>query len=276
MKKKHLVRIATICMAATLTFAPASASAASLKKGSSGSEVKMVQETLKELGYFTYPKVTGYYGKITVNAVKRFQKENGMTPDGVVGSRTRKALLEYTNSEEASVSTLSAKSASVVDYNKVGALDWFKKVQYIFDRGDVAEVMDVDTGRTFYLKRTFGTNHADVEPLTREDTNTIKEIWGGWTWTRRAVVVKVDGYILAGSLSAMPHAGRDSKPAAQYVSGRSGGYGWGQNLDAVKDNGVNGVLDLHFKNSRNHNTNKVKKAHQDMVNKAAKYISSHY
>lgn len=275
MKKKYITRIATICMAATLAFTPASASAA-LRKGSSGTEVKIVQETLKELGYFTYPKATGYFGKITVSAVKKFQKANGLDPDGVIGSRTRKALLDKSNGQEASISTLSAKTASVVDYNKVGALDWFKKVQYVFDRGDVAEVMDVETGKTFYLKRTFGTNHADVEPLTREDTNIIKGIWGGWTWTRRAVVVKVNGYILAGSLSAMPHAGRDSKPAVQYVSGRSGGYGYGKNLDAVKDNGVNGVMDLHFKNSRNHNTNKVKKAHQDMVNKAAEYISSHY
>ncbi len=276
MKKKNLIRMATICMAAALTFSPMSAAAA-LRKGSSGSDVKVVQETLKELGYFTYPKLTGYYGSITVNAVKKFQKDNGLDPDGVVGKQTKSVLYGITDQTvQASTLRLASVAQSDTDPDKKGDLDWFKKVQYIFKRGDVAEIIDVDTGRSFYLKRTYGTNHADVEPLTRKDANIIKDIWGGWTWTRRAVVVKIDGYILAGSLSAMPHAGRDSKPSAAYVSGRSGGYGWGQNLDAVKGNGVDGVLDLHFKNSRNHNTNAVKKAHQDMVKKAAAYIKNNY
>ena len=279
MKKKYMIRIASICMAAALAFTPANAYAAALKKGSSGTEVRMVQETLKELGYFTYSRTTGYFGSITVSAVKKFQKDHGIRPDGVVGKLTKNALLDNNESaENTEVTTLSLASENTTEVaaDHKGALDWYSKVQYIFARGDVAEVMDVDTGRTFYMKRTFGTNHADVEPLTREDANIIKDIWGGWTWTRRAVVVKIDGYVLAGSLSAMPHAGVDSKAAEKYVSSRSGGYGWGQNLDAVKDNGVSGVMDLHFKNSRTHNTNSVKQAHQVMVKKAAEYIAENY
>ncbi len=272
MKKKNLIRIATICMAATMAFTPASALAA-LRKGSSGSEVKIIQDTLKELGYFTYPKSTGYFGSITVSAVKRFQRDNGLTPDGVVGKQTKSILFSDTTSENIADASLVSPSA---DPGKIGALDWYKEVQYIFGRGDVAEIIDVDTGRSFYLKRTYGTNHADVEPLTKKDANIIKDIWGGWSWNRRAVVVKVDGYVLAGSLCAMPHAGIDSKPAEAYVSGRSGGYGRGCNLDAVKNNGVNGVMDLHFKNSRTHGTNSVNKAHQDMVKKAAEYINNNY
>ncbi len=277
MKKKYLIRVATVCMAVLMAFTPVNASAAVLKKGSRGSEVKVVQDSLKKLGYFTYSKSTGYFGSITLKAVKQFQRDHGITPDGIVGRLTQNALNSYTlNNTEDTVRSLSTEKSTVTDPDKMGALDWFKKVQYIFKRGDVAEVIDIDTGRSFYLKRTFGTNHADVEPLTKKDASIIKDIWGGWSWTRRAVVVKIDGYILAGSLSAMPHAGRDSKPAEIYVSGRSGGYGWGQNLDAVKNNGVDGVMDLHFKNSRNHNTNLVKKAHQDMVNKAATYIKNNY
>ena len=38
----------------------------------------------------------------------------------------------------------------------------------------------------------------------------------------------------------MFHAGVDSKPANVYVNNRSGGYGYGQNLDAVKGNGADG------------------------------------
>ncbi|HKL99048.1 MAG TPA: peptidoglycan-binding domain-containing protein [Mobilitalea sp.] len=283
MKKKNIFRIATICMTAAIAFTPINASASSLlRKGSRGYEVKQVQMTLQELGYFTYPKATGYFGNITLNAVKKFQRDNGIKQDGLVGRLTKNALSEKEDDIETSdITNLSAnkvKAATAGDIasNKKGDLNWFSKVQYIFDRGDVAVITDVDTGRTFSLQRTYGTNHADVEPLTKKDANTIKDIWGGWTWTRRAVVVEIDGYVLAGSLAAMPHAGVDSKPAVKYVSRRSGGYGWGQNLDEVKNNGVSGVLDLHFKKSKTHGTNKVNYKHQDMVNKAAKYIDNNY
>lgn len=275
MKNKNIIRIAAACIAAVMAFSPADALAASLlKRGSSGSEVKTVQTTLKGLGYFTYPRATGYYGSVTERAVRQFQEDHDISPDGIVGRLTKSALLIGEDGPEEEAST--RLMATEVDDSKKGDLDWFSEVQYIFDRGDVAKITDIDTGRIFMLKRTYGTNHADVEPLTREDAETIKDIWGGWEWTRRAVVVEVDGYILAGSLSAMPHAGMDDAPAEQYISRRSGGYGWGQNLDAVKDNGVNGVIDLHFKNSRNHNTNQIKKAHQDMVKKAAAYIEENY
>lgn len=275
MRNKNLIRIASVCMAAAMALTPINASAATLlKKGSRGTEVKMVQTSLRELGYFTYPRVTGYYGSVTEKAVKQFQRDYGIRSDGVIGKLTRGAL--YGNKETIKKSGISILSISNASSEKMGALDWFSKVQYIFDRGDVAKITDVDTGRSFQVKRTFGTNHADVEPLTKEDTETIKKIWGGWKWTRRAVVVEIDGYVIAASLSAMPHAGVDSKPAVKYVSNRSGGYGYGKNLDAVKNNGVSGVLDLHFKNSRNHNTNRVKQAHQDMVRKAEQYIAKNY
>jgi len=134
----------------------------------------------------------------------------------------------------------------------------------------------VDTGKSFYLRRTFGHNHADVEPLTKEDAAIIKEIWGGkWNWERRAVVVETGGYVLAGSMTAFPHAGRDDKPAVLVCDNLSGGYGRGQNLDAVKGNGVDGHMDIHFLNSLTHETNVMQKVHQDAVAKAAKYIKEH-
>jgi len=269
MKHKNIVRIAVISMAAFMTFAPINASAASLlKRGCSGTEVKMVQTTLKDMGYYTYPKITGYYGSITEAAVKRFQKDNDISTDGKIGNITRRAL----NTETKSLSASEVPLVKVSNSSKAGSFDWFSKVQYIWQRGMDAVITDIDTGRTFQLKRTFGTNHADVEPLTKKDASVIKDIWGGWTWTRRAVLVQVGGYTLAGSMSAMPYAGVDDAPAVEVVSGRSGGYGRGNNLDEVKNNGVSGVMDLHFLNSRTHGSNIVKQAHQVMVKKAAEYI----
>ena len=68
---------------------------------------------------------------------------------------------------------------------------------------------------------------------------------------------------------AMPHAGVDKSPADKYISSRSGGYGRGANLDKIKNNGMSGVVDVHFLNSRTHNTNKVDKKHQACVKEAA-------
>ncbi len=289
MKKKLGMKITAVCMAFFMATAPISASAASiLKIGSSGKEVKTVQSSLKELGYYKYGKITGYYGDITKSAVKRFQKENGAVADGIVGKKTlsllnnavkekaddktvEKQAIEAISAEKTSTSTIKLESTDI-SAEKAGDFDWFKEVKFIWNRGEVAIVTDVDTGKSFEVKRTYGTNHADVEPLTKADTNIIKDIWGGFSWERRAVVVQVGGYTIAGSMTAMPHAGVDSVAANKYVRNRSAGYGRGVNLDAVKGNGCSGVMDLHFKNSRTHTTNRKQSSQQNMVKKAANYI----
>ncbi len=61
------------------------------KYGSSGSEVRSIQTRLTELGYFS-GKVDGIFGSQTKNAVIKFQKDYGLTADGIVGSNTLKAL----------------------------------------------------------------------------------------------------------------------------------------------------------------------------------------
>ncbi len=62
-----------------------------LRKGDSGSDVKTVQQRLAELGYFT-GTVDGKYGDATVTAMKAFQKNNGLTQDGVFGAKTRTVM----------------------------------------------------------------------------------------------------------------------------------------------------------------------------------------
>jgi len=78
------VNILVICLAQT-------ADAASLQRGSSGSAVKQVQSKLKSWGYYS-GSVDGIFGSATESAVKAFQRKNGLTVDGKVGSQTLKAL----------------------------------------------------------------------------------------------------------------------------------------------------------------------------------------
>ncbi len=88
MSKKTRIVIA----AALLTlFTVASVSAAVYKKGSSGSVVVKIQTKLKNWGYYT-GAVDGVYGAGTESAVKRFQKKNGLTADGICGPATLAAM----------------------------------------------------------------------------------------------------------------------------------------------------------------------------------------
>lgn len=61
------------------------------KLGSSGNEVTAIQKALKERGLFT-ADVTGYYGTQTQAAVRKFQKQKGLTVDGIAGPATLSAL----------------------------------------------------------------------------------------------------------------------------------------------------------------------------------------
>ena len=79
-----------------------------LRLGMSGSKVKDMQKRLKELGYLSSSQVSGYFGDETEEAVKLFQKRNGLSQDGAVGSKT----LEKLNSSGAkrAPSTATAKA----------------------------------------------------------------------------------------------------------------------------------------------------------------------
>lgn len=57
------------------------------KYGSSGDEVRRIQQKLSDLGYYK-DRVDGIYGINTQNAVKSFQRNVGLTADGIVGSAT--------------------------------------------------------------------------------------------------------------------------------------------------------------------------------------------
>ena len=57
------------------------------KMGSRGDEVRRIQQKLKNWGYYT-GSVDGIYGSQTQNAVRKFQRDNGLTVDGIAGPKT--------------------------------------------------------------------------------------------------------------------------------------------------------------------------------------------
>ena len=68
-----------------------SASASVVAWGSRGSQVSLVQQKLKQYGYYD-GVVDGVFGKETYNAVVWFQEKNGLKADGAVGPSTAAAL----------------------------------------------------------------------------------------------------------------------------------------------------------------------------------------
>ncbi|MBR1811034.1 MAG: spore cortex-lytic enzyme [Clostridia bacterium] len=55
--------------------------------GSRGAEVRSIQKKLTELGYYS-GAIDGIYGSKTQNAVKAFQRNCGLTVDGIAGPKT--------------------------------------------------------------------------------------------------------------------------------------------------------------------------------------------
>lgn len=91
------------------------AEASTLSLGDKGAEVKTLQQTLKSKGYFTYNNITGYYGSVTKESVRKFQRASHLQADGIAGPKTQAALYGAAASKSTSMATLryGARGAAV-------------------------------------------------------------------------------------------------------------------------------------------------------------------
>lgn len=67
------------------------AQAATYQQGSRGDVVRTIQTKLKNWGYY-FGAVDGIFGNQTANAVRYFQRQNGLSADGIVGNATLQKL----------------------------------------------------------------------------------------------------------------------------------------------------------------------------------------
>ena len=67
------------------------AQAVTYRQGATGEQVRVIQTKLKNWGYYD-GAVDGVFGSRTAEAVRYFQRKNGLTADGIVGPATLKAL----------------------------------------------------------------------------------------------------------------------------------------------------------------------------------------
>ena len=212
--------------------------AAVLGPGDKGREVLILQEKLARLGFFRAAP-TGYFGRLTETAVKDFQRAYGLKVDGLAGPATMAAIEAVLARQNADLASRGGRTVLL--------LSW-EIVDKMWPRGVTARIYDIETGLSLVVRRLYGTEHADVEPLTKQDTYILKQIYGGrWSWDRRAIIVELDGRYIAASMNGMPHGG-----------------------EAIYDNDFPGQFCIHFLGSRLHKNRKVDAAHQAMVLRAAR------
>ena len=210
--------------------------------GDSGSAVKKVQKRLKKLGYYS-GSIDGDYGNGTKNAVKSFQKRNGLTANGKVNSKTL-SKLNSSSAKKANSSDSSDDSGGTTTER----LDWFHGGSSKIPKRATFLVKDIKTGIVFKCKRWSGANHLDAEPATAADTAKMKKIYGHWSWRRRAVLVKYNGHVYAASMNGMPHG-----------------------TSIVAGNNFDGHFCIHFYKSKTHGSKKVDAMHQNCVAEAMKH-----
>lgn len=236
-----------------------------LRNGSEGDEVKKLQQILKDKGFYNGP-ILGKFGPLTEAAVIAFQKKTGIEVSGIVTTKVMDKLNAYkpaviaaittkvpastktkANSDTVTTLKIADNSVSVApSANGVELLDW-SQVKTIFAIGLTASVYDARSGLIYKVRSFSNGCHADVEPITAEDTAIMLKTYAGvWKWDPRPVWVTVNGRTIAGSINGMPHGG-DTNP----------------------NNNMSGQICIHFKGSTTHNGNlSFAKEHQDAVMEA--------
>ena len=83
------------------------------KYGSRGDEVRQIQTKLKRWGYYN-GNVDGIFGTQTLEAVKYFQRKNGLKLDGIAGPDTLKAMGIYNSSNSSSSSSSNSNNLNLL------------------------------------------------------------------------------------------------------------------------------------------------------------------
>ena len=106
MMKKRLLALLLVLALTMVSCASALAAEAArtLQSGMSGEDVLIAQNRLFNYGYYT-DMLDGKFGKTMLDAVKQFQRRNGLTVDGKIGPKTLEKLNSDTAVAKGSVSS---------------------------------------------------------------------------------------------------------------------------------------------------------------------------
>ncbi len=224
-----------------------------LKVGSTGEDVKQLQQALKDVDMYS-ATISGHYGEKTKAAVAAYQKKIGLPSDGIAGADTQAALF------------------GELDYNLntngtpggVELYDWWKfKSAKIYTKG-YAAITDVKTKVVWRVKLQSDGNHLDVEPATKADTDAMLKVYGvsdpkKISYVRRAVWLFVAN---SGDVASTSNMGENGNPGRFFAASM---YGVPHGDDTIANNGYDGQFCVHLWHSKTSGTDIEDKDHQAMV-----------
>lgn len=115
MRNKRLRLLVIIAAVAVAAYLGLTAGTAALSKmGSRGDEVRKIQTKLKQWGY-VIGNIDGIFGTKTEKGVKQFQRNNGITADGIAGETTLSKMGISTNSASGSSETDARLLARIIN-----------------------------------------------------------------------------------------------------------------------------------------------------------------
>ncbi len=219
----------------------------SMKPGSSGKRVVLLQKALIRLGFLS-GKADGKYGKKTEKAVLQFQKKYKLKADGIAGKKTLRKIESLYRADTPTPTPAPSPTATPAptsaptptpgpqptgegggvtppQVSSIRLLHWFNDIKPTLRSKQKVTVYDPSSRRSWTLQIYSCGRHMDAEPLTAGDTAEMLKAFGGVnTWNQKGVYVRLpNGTWTIGSTHDMPH-----------LSG------------SIHDNQFNGHLCVHF------------------------------
>ena len=133
------------------------------------SENKKIQQRLKELGYYN-GSIDGILGSQSVSAIKRFQRDYGLTVDGIVGTNTLTSLgLNTGSSGNYSVTEIQKKLKNLGYYT--GAVDG------IFGTKSISAVRNFQRDYGLTVDGIVGVKTASALGITNSSTQSSSDLY---------------------------------------------------------------------------------------------------
>lgn len=124
----------------------------------------------------------------------------------------------------------------------VEPLEW-NTCDYFFPKGAYGVIYDILTGTSIRVYRLGGTNHAELEPYSAEDTQLLLNACGGqFSWDSRPVLLLAGNHVAPAAINTMPHGDQ-----------------------SITTNNYDGQFCLHLKGSTTHGTESVNVNHQQAI-----------
>ncbi len=172
-----------------------------LKKGSSGQDVKIIQESLSDLGFYVGDKIDGKFGAQLQVAIKNFQDNRGLKTTGIVDKETMEALNKVATPsgkklwEQGVLNSLleTTKDEKIVPSNTIGdtkkrakiVIDLSEHRLFLYDNNNnIKKVYSVASGKDGWADGRGGKTHLGIKFVDSKNSDPSKVASKLWPETK--------------------------------------------------------------------------------------------